>query len=93
MLTQKFISKILLAAVAIAPALSGQVNSLSRERLIKYTSQNPYERFPDGRPKVPDALLEKVKEMSAEEVISIGRRATMCGVSHRAAANGRQCRP
>ena len=52
MLTQKFISKILLAAVAIAPALSGQVNSLSRERLIKYTSQNPYERFPDGRPNI-----------------------------------------
>src|SRR6187549_39742 len=67
MLTQKFISKILLAAVAIAPALSGQVNSLSRERLIKYTPDNPYERFPDGRPKVPDALLEKVKGLVIEE--------------------------
>ena len=32
--------------------------------MIKYTAQNPYERFPDGRPKVPDALLEKVKGLS-----------------------------
>ena len=74
MLKQKFIFKILFAAIALAPAASAQVNALSKERLIKYTSQNPYERFPDGRPKVPDALLEKVKEMSAEEVIGIARR-------------------
>lgn len=71
---QKLTAKILFAVLAIAPAASGQVNALSRERLIKYTAQNPYERFADGRPKVPDALLEKVKEMSAEEVIGIARR-------------------
>src|SRR5437867_5288830 len=74
MLKQKVISNILFAVLAVAPAASAQVNSLSKERLMKYTAQNPYERFPDGRPKVPDALLEKVKEMSAEEVIGIARR-------------------
>jgi 4-hydroxy-4-methyl-2-oxoglutarate aldolase len=74
MLKQKVISKMLFAILALAPAASAQVNALSKERLIKYTSQNPYERFPDGRPKVPDALLQKVKEMSAEEVIGIARR-------------------
>ena len=57
---QKLTSKILFAVLAIAPAASGQANALSRERLIKYTAENPYERFADGRPKVPDALLEKV---------------------------------
>jgi hypothetical protein len=31
---------------------------MTREQLIKYTAKNPYDRFPDGRPKVPDALLE-----------------------------------
>src|SRR5256712_526801 len=71
---QRLTSKMLLAVLAIAPAASGQVNTLSRERLIKYTAQNPYERFADGKPKVPDALLEKVREMSAEEVIGIARR-------------------
>lgn len=50
------------------------MHSLSREQLIKYTQQNPFERFPDGRPKVPDALLEKLKAMSSEEVLSIVRK-------------------
>jgi regulator of RNase E activity RraA len=42
--------------------------TLTKEQMIKYTAQNPYERFPDGRPKVPDSILEKVKGLSAEEV-------------------------
>src|SRR5207249_11649598 len=58
---------------ALAP-VNGQIFTFSRERLIKYTAQNPYDRFPDGRPKVPDALLDKVREMSAEEVLAIARR-------------------
>ena len=42
--------------------------------MIRYTAQNPFERFPDGRPKVPDALLEKMKAMSAEEVLGLNLR-------------------
>ena len=42
--------------------------------MIRYTAQNPFERFPDGRPKVPDALLEKLKDMSAEEVLGLNAR-------------------
>jgi regulator of RNase E activity RraA len=41
---------------------------MTRDQLIKYTAKNPYERFADGRPKVPDALLEKFKDMSSEEI-------------------------
>jgi regulator of RNase E activity RraA len=51
----------------------GQVFSFTREQMIRYTAQNPFERFPDGRPKVPDALLEKVKAMSVEEAWGILR--------------------
>src|ERR1044071_9962922 len=40
---------------------------LSKEQMIAYTSKNPYDRFADGRPKVPDDLLEKVKGMVIEE--------------------------
>jgi regulator of RNase E activity RraA len=36
--------------------------------MIKYTEKNPYDRFPDGRPKVPDDLLERFKELTSEEV-------------------------
>ena len=40
---------------------------LTQEQMVAYTADNPYERFPDGRPKVPDALLEKVKDLVIEE--------------------------
>ena len=36
----------------------GQVFTFTKDQMIAYTAQNPFERFPDGRPKVPDALLD-----------------------------------
>ena len=51
-----------------APSASGLVFTMTREQMIKYTAKNPYERFPDGRPRVPDALLEKFQDMSSEEI-------------------------
>ena len=64
----------LLLLAALPAAVSGQVNTLTREQMMKYTAQNPYGRFEDGRPKVPDEILEKLKSMSAEEVLGIARR-------------------
>ncbi len=64
---------LLAVSFAIAPT-DGQVFKLSREQLIQYTAANPFERFPDGRPKVPDAILEKVKGLSAEEVFGLETR-------------------
>jgi 4-hydroxy-4-methyl-2-oxoglutarate aldolase len=55
---------LLLAGAALAPA---QVFSFTREQMIQFTAKNPFERFPDGRPKVPDALLEKLKSVLIEE--------------------------
>ena len=52
---------------------SGQIFTLSHDQMIKYTAQNPYDRFSDGRPKVPDALLGKLQDMSSEEVMGAGR--------------------
>lgn len=45
----------------------------TREQMIHFTPENPFERFPDGRPKVPDELLEKVKGLSVEEAWGILR--------------------
>ena len=39
----------------------------SREDLIEMTKLNPFERFPDGRPRVPDELLERLKRATTEE--------------------------
>ena len=50
---------------------SAQVFTFTREQMIEYTKQNPFDRFEDGRPNVPDALLEKCKGLSAEEVWAI----------------------
>jgi regulator of RNase E activity RraA len=55
-----------LALLLLAFQCSGQF-PLSKEQLIAYTAPNPFDRFPDGRPKVPDELLEKVKGLVIEE--------------------------
>jgi 4-hydroxy-4-methyl-2-oxoglutarate aldolase len=54
-----------------ATVVHGQLFKLTREQLIEITADNPYERFPDGRPKVPDALIEQAKGLSAEEVWAV----------------------
>jgi 4-hydroxy-4-methyl-2-oxoglutarate aldolase len=68
------IPTLIAAAAALLTPATAQVHSMPREQMIKYTRQNPFERFPDGRPKVPDALLEKLNAMSSEEILSIVRK-------------------
>jgi len=59
-------------AAMLAPTLAhAQVFTMSKEQLIEYTAQNPFERFPDGRPKVPDALIQRAKGISVEEVFGV----------------------
>src|SRR5688572_8559648 len=65
---------ITLQLATFAPVMLSQINTLTRDQLMKYTAQNPYGRFPDGRPKVPDEVLEKMKALSAEEILGIVRR-------------------
>lgn len=48
-----------------------QIFSLSKEDLEAYTAENPFGRFADGRPKIPDTLLERARGMSAEEAWAI----------------------
>ena len=60
------------AAGLLAPVPgSAQLYKLTKEQLTELTAQNPFERFPDGRPKVPDALIERARGMSAEEAFAI----------------------
>jgi 4-hydroxy-4-methyl-2-oxoglutarate aldolase len=48
------------------PAL-GQVK-LTRDQILFYTSEWKGERFPDGRPKLPDSLLQRAVSMTIEDV-------------------------
>lgn len=45
-----------------------QLLTFSKQDLIDYTVQNPFDRFPDGRPKIPDDLIERARGLSSEEV-------------------------
>ena len=58
----------LLGSVGLA---SAQLFQWTPEQLIKYTAKNPYDRFPDGRPKVPDEMLTRLKGLIAEEVQAV----------------------
>lgn len=51
--------------------VGAQIFTLTHEQMVKYTADNPYDRYADGRPQVPDGLLEKVKGLSIEEVWSV----------------------
>lgn len=46
----------------------------SREDLTELTALNPFDRFEDGRPKVPDELLERMKLVTTEEAWGVLRR-------------------
>jgi 4-hydroxy-4-methyl-2-oxoglutarate aldolase len=60
------------AMAVIVPVLThAQLLSLSKDQLIAYTAQSPFDRFPDGRPRIPDALIERARGLSSEEVFAI----------------------
>jgi len=61
----------LIALLCFASPASAQVFQFSREQMLAFTAKNPYERFADGRPKVPDTLLEKVKALAAEDIFGV----------------------
>ena len=45
-----------------------QLFTLSKQELMDYTAKSPFDRLPDGRPKVPDAMIERARDLSSEEV-------------------------
>jgi 4-hydroxy-4-methyl-2-oxoglutarate aldolase len=60
------------AALLLTAALvDAQLFKLTPEQVVEITADNPFERFPDGRPKVPDALIEQAKGLSAEDIWAV----------------------
>lgn len=53
----------ILLLVLVAQLGWAQLWKMTPEELTQATAKNTFERFPDGRPKVPDALLEKLRTM------------------------------
>ena len=57
-----------LHSLLLSTATYAQLQTFSRQELIDYTATNPFERLPDGRPKVPDDLLARARDLSAEDI-------------------------
>ena len=45
-----------------------QLLRFSKQDLVDYTAQEPFDRSPDGRPRVPNDLLDRARELSSEEI-------------------------
>lgn len=66
-----FLAGVCAAALLAPAAIHAQLFSLTKDQLVELTAQSPFERFPDGRPKVPDALIQRARGLSAEEVWAV----------------------
>lgn len=62
-----------------APLVHAQPGVLTPQQLIEYTPDWKGDRFPDGRPKVPDAILDRMKSVTLEEAWAV---VTGAGFSH-----------
>ena len=59
------------AAMVLAADAGAQIFSLTREQLIEMSPHNPFERFADGRPKVPDAHIARARALSSEDIWAV----------------------
>ncbi len=58
---------LLAVAIVVYSQSDGQQVQISKEELIALTPEWKGERFPDGRPKVPDDIVKRMKLVSVEE--------------------------
>src|SRR5690606_30303302 len=68
-----YVSLIFLGIFGVSNAVSAQRVSPSPEEIIQITAQWKGERFPDGRPKISDELLERLRNISLEEAWGVLR--------------------
>src|SRR5205814_8061112 len=60
-------SNIIIVAILLNFSCQSFAQTIAKEELIFLTSEWKGERFSDGRPKVPDTLVERVKHIGIEE--------------------------
>lgn len=60
-----------LAGIILYPSVSAQPTSLTVDEMVYYTSLWKGERFPDGRPKVTDDIVQRMRYVSVTEAWQI----------------------
>jgi regulator of RNase E activity RraA len=61
--------------IAFVMQLNGQHVQITKEQLIALTPEWKGERFPDGRPKVPNDIIQRMKSVSVEEAWAVMKNA------------------
>src|SRR6201996_4228862 len=61
------LSRILIAAAIFSAAAPAQIKQ-TKEQILFYTSEWKGERFPDGRPKLPDGLIKRAVDCTIEDI-------------------------
>jgi 4-hydroxy-4-methyl-2-oxoglutarate aldolase len=57
----------LISCLALAPPARAQLDLFSKDQRVEFTPEWHGDRFPDGRPNVPDAVLARLKDVTADE--------------------------
>jgi regulator of RNase E activity RraA len=70
---------LMLTMLAITSAALAQPGVLTSAQLVEYTPDWTGDRLPDGRPKVPDAILDRMAKVTLEEAWAV---VTQAGFSH-----------
>ena len=73
MIARRAASGCALFSVLLAASAPAQQGFFTRDDVIKYTPEWKGERFADGRPKVPDAILDRMKKVTLEEAWAVLR--------------------
>ncbi len=70
-----YMVRVLAACYVMGTCLPGVcvAQAIAKEKLIFYTAEWKGERFADGRPKVPDSIVERMKKVSIEEAWGVLR--------------------
>lgn len=65
---KKIISTVVLACVVLGSSAAFAQVRQTKEQIMFYTSEWKGDRFPDGRPKIQDNLLERALDVSIEDI-------------------------
>src|SRR5580693_7497706 len=58
---------VLISCIALSAPASAQLDLFSKNQRIEFTPDWHGDRFPDGRPNVPDSVLSRLKDVTADE--------------------------
>src|SRR5215469_15338360 len=63
-----FLKAVCAACLLASTFAYAQLFTFPKQDLVDYTAKSPFDRLADGRPKVPDSMMERARGLSAEEV-------------------------